>query len=169
MGNKLTRHRHRIDDKYTRPQGLYEHTNLDYRKLKRLIINHKLAPCFPGVEDPSSDLDECPICFLVFVLILGTFRCVLSLSGKQIFSGNFGQSYPSLNRSKCCMKSICTGNLVFFFVLVFSFWGNNNSNGWNLQNAICKSSLPTQLDMHSILLQLFSYNLKSYLSARWFS
>uniref|UniRef100_A0A7N0VFY5 RING-type domain-containing protein n=2 Tax=Kalanchoe fedtschenkoi TaxID=63787 RepID=A0A7N0VFY5_KALFE len=81
MGNKLGRRRSVVDEKYTRPQGLYQHKDIDIKKLKKLILESKLAPCYPGDEDCSCDLEECPICFL---------------------------SYPSLNRSRCCSKSICT-------------------------------------------------------------
>ncbi|ERN07148.1 uncharacterized protein LOC18435365 [Amborella trichopoda] len=81
MGNALVR-RSRVDERYTRPQGkLYEHANVDYKKLRRLILHSKLAPCFPGSEDALPDLEECPICCFY---------------------------YPSLNRSRCCAKSICT-------------------------------------------------------------
>lgn len=65
MGNKITRRRPVIDERYTRPQGLYPHRDVDQRKLRRLILESKLAPCFPGAEDPATDLEECPICFLV--------------------------------------------------------------------------------------------------------
>ncbi|XP_076897523.1 E3 ubiquitin-protein ligase DA2-like [Bidens hawaiensis] len=80
MGNKLGRKRHLVDDKYTRPQGLYQHKD-DHKKLRKLILDSKLAPCYPGADDRGCDLEECPICFLY---------------------------YPSLNRSSCCMKAICT-------------------------------------------------------------
>ncbi|CAH8252594.1 unnamed protein product [Arabidopsis lyrata] len=84
MGNKLGRKRQIVDERYTKPQqGLYMSKDVDVKKLKRLILDSKLAPCYPGLEETSShhDLEECPICFLY---------------------------YPSLNRSRCCMKSICT-------------------------------------------------------------
>ncbi|KAL4588911.1 hypothetical protein LXL04_001810 [Taraxacum kok-saghyz] len=82
MGNKLViRKRHSVDEKYTKPQGLYEHKDVDHKKLRKLILDSKLAPCYPGDDDSSCDLEECPICFLY---------------------------YPSLNRSRCCMKVICT-------------------------------------------------------------
>ncbi|KAJ3692149.1 hypothetical protein LUZ60_012499 [Juncus effusus] len=81
MGNKIGRRRQVVDEKYTRPQGLYEHRDIDHKKLRKLILESKIAPCYPGDEECSSDLEECPICFLY---------------------------YPSLNRSKCCMKGICT-------------------------------------------------------------
>ncbi|KAF8732924.1 hypothetical protein HU200_015274 [Digitaria exilis] len=83
MGNRVGGRRRRpaVDDRYTRPQGLYPHPDIDLRKLRRLIVEAKLAPCHPGADDPRADLDECPICFLF---------------------------YPSLNRSKCCAKGICT-------------------------------------------------------------
>lgn len=81
MGNKFSRRRAVVDERYTRTQGLYQHRNVDPRKLRRLILNGQLAPCFPGADDYAIELDECPICFLF---------------------------YPSLNRSKCCTKGICT-------------------------------------------------------------
>ncbi|XP_072984322.1 E3 ubiquitin-protein ligase GW2-like [Typha latifolia] len=81
MGNKIGRKRQVVDEKYTRPQGLYEHRDIDEKKLRKLILESKLAPCYPGDEDCAADLEECPICFLY---------------------------YPSLNRSKCCAKGICT-------------------------------------------------------------
>ncbi|GAQ88606.1 protein with RING-finger domain [Klebsormidium nitens] len=84
MGNaSSTRKRVKVDDQYTRPQGLYpdRERDVDAKKLRRLILDGKLAPCFPGREEPHLDLEECPICFL---------------------------HYPSLNRSRCCGKGICT-------------------------------------------------------------
>nr|DAD33875.1 TPA_asm: hypothetical protein HUJ06_012726 [Nelumbo nucifera] len=81
MGNKLVRRRQVVDEKYTRPQGLYQHKDVDHKKLRKLILDSKLAPCYPGNEEYAFDLEECPICFLY---------------------------YPSLNRSRCCMKGICT-------------------------------------------------------------
>lgn len=81
MGNKLTRKRHVVDERYTKPQGLYQNRDVDHKKLRKLILDAKLAPCYPGGEESTVDLDECPICFLY---------------------------YPSLNRSRCCLKGICT-------------------------------------------------------------
>ncbi|KAM0939517.1 putative transcription factor C2H2 family [Dioscorea sansibarensis] len=81
MGNKIGRRRQVVDERYTRPQGLYQHKDVDHKKLRKLILDSKLAPCYPGDEDSTLDLEECPICFLY---------------------------YPSLNRSRCCMKGICT-------------------------------------------------------------
>ncbi|KAK9086015.1 hypothetical protein Sjap_026426 [Stephania japonica] len=81
MGNKLGRRRHAVEEKYTRPQGLYQHSDVDHKKLRKLILDSKLAPCYPGDDECACDLEECPICFLY---------------------------YPSLNRSTCCTKGICT-------------------------------------------------------------
>ncbi|KAJ4916011.1 RING/U-box superfamily protein [Raphanus sativus] len=86
MGNKLGKKRQVVDERYTKPQQgllLYMNKDVDFKKLKKLILEAKLAPCYPGAaEDISSlDLEECPICYLY---------------------------YPSLNRSRCCLKSICT-------------------------------------------------------------
>jgi hypothetical protein len=65
MGNKIGRRRQVVDEKYTRPQGLYEHRDIDHKKLRKLILESKLAPCYPGGDECSVDLEECPICFLV--------------------------------------------------------------------------------------------------------
>ncbi|KAE8706141.1 interactor of constitutive active ROPs 1-like isoform X1 [Hibiscus syriacus] len=81
MGNKLGRKKQVVDERYTRPQGLDLDIDVDIKKLRKLILESKLAPCYPGDEECCSDLEECPICFLY---------------------------YPSLNRSRCCLKSICT-------------------------------------------------------------
>ncbi|EEF32246.1 ubiquitin-protein ligase, putative [Ricinus communis] len=81
MGNKLGRRRQVVDERYTRPQGLYVHKDVDHKKLRKLILESKLAPCYPGDDEFGNDHEECPICFLY---------------------------YPSLNRSRCCMKGICT-------------------------------------------------------------
>uniref|UniRef100_A0A7C9CMT5 RING-type domain-containing protein n=1 Tax=Opuntia streptacantha TaxID=393608 RepID=A0A7C9CMT5_OPUST len=82
MGNKLGRRKQVVDEKYSRPQGLYQIKDVDYKKLRKLILESKLAPCYPGGDESDTGLlEECPICFLY---------------------------YPTLNRSRCCMKSICT-------------------------------------------------------------
>uniref|UniRef100_A0A2P2LW31 RING-type domain-containing protein n=1 Tax=Rhizophora mucronata TaxID=61149 RepID=A0A2P2LW31_RHIMU len=81
MGNKLGSRRQVVDERYTRPQGLYVHKDVDHKKLRKLIRESKLAPCYPGGDECGCDHEECPICFLY---------------------------YPSLNRSRCCMKGICT-------------------------------------------------------------
>ena len=39
-----------VDPKYCRPQGLYSSHNLNLKKLKKLIVAGKLAPCYPGQE-----------------------------------------------------------------------------------------------------------------------
>lgn len=82
MGNKLGIRKEAVNEKYTKPQGLYQHKDVDQKKLRKLILDSKLAPCYPGDDDQTAfDLEECPICFLY---------------------------YPSLNRSRCCSKGICT-------------------------------------------------------------
>lgn len=81
MGNRIGKKRQVVDEKYTRPQGLYLHRDIDHKKLRKLILDCKLAPCYPGSDECILDHEECPICFLY---------------------------YPSLNRSKCCLKGICT-------------------------------------------------------------
>ncbi|XP_039131986.1 E3 ubiquitin-protein ligase GW2-like isoform X2 [Dioscorea cayenensis subsp. rotundata] len=75
--------RRRVEDHLTRPRRLSRQlSNVDYKKLRKLIVSGKLAPCFDALDDAFfDDLEECPICFFY---------------------------YPSLNRSRCCEKGICT-------------------------------------------------------------
>ncbi len=73
MGQRFAKHagassrRVAVDERFTKPCGLYQHRNIDGGKLKSLIVSGKLSPCFPGVEEPKPGdaLEECPICFLV--------------------------------------------------------------------------------------------------------
>ncbi|WOL13497.1 protein SIP5-like [Canna indica] len=88
MGNRISGARRRsVEDRLTRPQRLLRQPpDVDYNKLRKLILARKLAPCFDALEEPPNqqhprDLEECPICFFY---------------------------YPSLNRSRCCSKGICT-------------------------------------------------------------
>ncbi|XP_077227642.1 E3 ubiquitin-protein ligase DA2-like isoform X2 [Tasmannia lanceolata] len=64
MGNALGRRRQLVDEKYTRPQGLYQHRDKNHKKLRKLILDSKLAPCYPGDDNCTIDLEECPICVL---------------------------------------------------------------------------------------------------------
>lgn len=75
MGNKLGRRRQVVDEKFTRPQGLYQHKDVDHKKLRKLILDSKLAPCYPGEDECATipELEECPICFLVCALLF-TFQ-----------------------------------------------------------------------------------------------
>ncbi|DBA84088.1 hypothetical protein WJX77_008642 [Trebouxia sp. C0004] len=80
MGQKSSK-APQIEARYLAPQKLYCYSEVDLRKLRKLIKDRKLAPCFPGVDSESRELEDCPICFLKF---------------------------PSLNRAVCCHKPICT-------------------------------------------------------------
>ncbi|KAL0732022.1 hypothetical protein Bca4012_028116 [Brassica carinata] len=67
MGNKLVgRKRQVVDERYTKPQGLYVNKDVDIKKLRKLILESKLAPCYPGDDESCHDLEECPICFLYY-------------------------------------------------------------------------------------------------------
>ncbi|GMP90971.1 hypothetical protein CsSME_00041871 [Camellia sinensis var. sinensis] len=81
MNNEQRKLEKMVDEKYTRPQGLYQHRDVDHKKLRKLILDSKLAPCYPGDKECGYHLEECPIYFLY---------------------------YPSFNRSRCCTKDICT-------------------------------------------------------------
>jgi len=87
MGHKLSRSAAGpADDHLLCPTGLYPDSTVDLKKLRRLILEGKLSPCYKGLEedeasDPEQPLEDCPICFLM---------------------------YPAVNRSRCCGKGICT-------------------------------------------------------------
>ena len=88
MGNKMGKRRYTVEEKYTRPQGLYQNMDVDRKKLRKLILESKLAPCYPGDEESTLEHEECPICFLVFPL--STHYHELSLmSSRTIFSWYF--------------------------------------------------------------------------------
>lgn len=80
MGNGVKKEA--IDSKYLKPNGLYT-LEWDLKVVKKLILDRKIAPFFPGKESASeNDTEECPICYLNFA--------------------------GGLNRTKCCKKGICT-------------------------------------------------------------
>ena len=55
-----------VEDKYTRPTGLYVHKSIDFSRLRKLILAGRLAPCFAGLEEcAEGTMEECPICMLV--------------------------------------------------------------------------------------------------------
>lgn len=85
MGNKLPRPpREPLDPELTKVRGLYPSCTWDEHRVRRLINERRLAPCFVGAESDNQDatLEECPICMYF---------------------------YPAMNRTTCCRKSICTG------------------------------------------------------------
>ena len=93
MGNKQGKQREPIDAQYLRPSGtLYTSCECtpraslltsqygimsflasrclcvlagDERSLRRLILDRKIAPFYPGSDEPAPDREECPICMLV--------------------------------------------------------------------------------------------------------
>ncbi|TYZ63365.1 hypothetical protein PybrP1_000649 [[Pythium] brassicae (nom. inval.)] len=70
-------------DKYTQPTGLYPSCPWELKAARRLILEKKIAPRFPGCEAKESGFtQECPICFMYY-------------------PGN-------LNVSTCCKKPICS-------------------------------------------------------------
>ncbi|XP_040380678.1 E3 ubiquitin-protein ligase GW2-like [Oryza brachyantha] len=84
MGNVAGR-RPAVEERLTQPRRLLRQlSDVDTGRLRRLIRSGDLAPCFDAAEDAAAGAghdEDCPICFYF---------------------------YPSLNRSKCCGKGICT-------------------------------------------------------------
>ncbi|EEY70673.1 uncharacterized protein PITG_06150 [Phytophthora infestans T30-4] len=70
-------------EKLTQPTGLYPSCPWELKTARRLIMERKLAPRFPGQETKEGCFTlECPICFM-------------------FYPGN-------LNTSSCCTKPICS-------------------------------------------------------------
>ena len=133
MGNKLSN-----DSKFTKPTGLYTNCDWDEKAVKKLIKGGKVAPRYPGQEEPGPELDKCPICFLVSLRLFSTVHgalsshLVLRASRKDLhrccshtlFLSFFFRS-PSrlqwyrggLNRSNCCRQPICTGSVLDLEIL----------------------------------------------------
>lgn len=52
MGNRLCT-AEKIPEEHLKPSGIYGDVNaIDYKKLRKLIIKKKLAPCYPGQVGP---------------------------------------------------------------------------------------------------------------------
>lgn len=45
-----------VETRYLAPQKLYCYSEVDLRKLRKLIKDRKLAPCFPGVDSESREV-----------------------------------------------------------------------------------------------------------------
>ena len=82
MGNGSSSGRHlNVPEEELKP-ALYEMDPKHQKRLKKMIMDGKLAPCYRPKEDQNDDNpEECPICLL---------------------------NYPCLNRSECCKQGICT-------------------------------------------------------------
>ncbi|KAL7566120.1 hypothetical protein ACA910_003893 [Epithemia clementina (nom. ined.)] len=64
------------------PSGLYQSCNWEYKQIRRLIGDGKLAARTKGTEERMNDIDtECPICFL---------------------------QYSAINKTRCCQAYLCT-------------------------------------------------------------
>lgn len=66
-----------------KPTGLYKDCKWEEKEVKKLVLEKKIAPRWPGSEDEDNiiDSDECPICF---------------------------RFYPSVNTTTCCSQLLCT-------------------------------------------------------------
>ncbi|URE27587.1 hypothetical protein MUK42_08006 [Musa troglodytarum] len=95
MGNRISGSRRRpVEERLTRPQRiLRQPTDVDYKKLRKLILARKLAPCFDALDElphHPRDLEECPICFFYYP----------SLNRSRVFSADEAfrcESYRSVS------------------------------------------------------------------------
>lgn len=59
MGLKLSRAAP-VEERWLRPTGLYPDADVDLKKLRRLILDRKLAPCYEGLDEEPSSLEVRP-------------------------------------------------------------------------------------------------------------
>lgn len=59
MGQKSSK-QPQVDARYLAPQTLCCFNEVDLRKLRRLIKDRKLAPCFPGIDSESREVIVSP-------------------------------------------------------------------------------------------------------------
>lgn len=55
MGQKSSK-ASQIEPRYLAPQKLYCYSEVDLKKLRKLIKDRKLAPCFPGLDTESREV-----------------------------------------------------------------------------------------------------------------
>lgn len=55
MGQKSSK-ASQIEPRYLAPQKLYCYSEVDLKKLRKLIKDRKLAPCFPGLDSDSREV-----------------------------------------------------------------------------------------------------------------
>lgn len=176
MGNRISIRkrsgRRPVEERFTRPKRfIIEPANVDYKKLRKLILSEKLAPCFDGVEESNPDLEECPICFFVmgssknriffygfwFLRIGFWWNCfgVLIFSTFRAWTGrNVAWKESALVRSSLFSPIWI---VLFPYVLPFGLW----FSCWIwlilflfyllLQNAFCRWSLRIRIGLFSIL------------------
>lgn len=121
MGNQVGGRRRRrppVDERYTRPQGLYPHPDIDLRKLRRLILEAKLAPCHPGADDARADLDECPICFLVN----HPLRLPRPSVSPRRMDARSGSSFCWFDDVCLCVFIPANNHLVVVYLLIITWW-----------------------------------------------
>lgn len=74
--------KHSVEAKYSTLNGVYPTCEWDPKSIRKLVVDKKVSPLFPGKEDPGENTDECPICLLYYT--------------------------GGLNKAKCCRQEICT-------------------------------------------------------------
>ncbi|TMW56769.1 hypothetical protein Poli38472_006779 [Pythium oligandrum] len=85
-------------DRFTHPTGLYPSCPWDFRSVRRMILEKKIAPRFPGRDSKESCFtQECPICFMYYPGSLNTATCCK----KPICSECYLQLKPP-RKSVCC-------------------------------------------------------------------
>jgi hypothetical protein len=108
-----------MDERYTKPQGLYTHGDVDLRKLKKLIVSGKLAPCYPGQEGGDDDDARVSAPATSAPAPAAVVSSGASVGKGAYEAAGYGDvkldecpicflNYPSLNHSRCCKSVICT-------------------------------------------------------------
>jgi hypothetical protein len=103
-----------VPEQYCRPSGLYKTDRVDLKKLKALVQEGQLVPCFPGTEEAATNPEyERAACVLLQILRKRKgVEVTDKLRGAVLKEGEACPvcflTYPALNTSGCCGKRLCT-------------------------------------------------------------
>ncbi len=133
MGNHASKGQNKEIERFTRPTGyvrclaslpvwcpghdsLYKSCPWDHKIVRKMIIDRKLAPLYPGRESADADSYECPICFMVCDLVskrCASHLCCISITQARWIkavaaSSRFVQVDPWLNgKDVHCSARMC--------------------------------------------------------------
>ncbi|KAL6756525.1 hypothetical protein V8C86DRAFT_68161 [Haematococcus lacustris] len=101
-----------VPEHLCRPSGLYRNNQIDLRKLRALIREGKLVPCFPGAEEAIvSRTEQTAALPVVQRLLRRKKQCTSNLAEALVDWEPCAicfLHYPLLNTSRCCAKRLCT-------------------------------------------------------------
>ncbi|EGG17488.1 hypothetical protein DFA_08484 [Cavenderia fasciculata] len=75
MGNSASKRGGDQDTKFTLVTGIYKDCDWDPKVIRKLVLDKKISPLYPGVDTEAPSLEECPICLLKPMAELSTILC----------------------------------------------------------------------------------------------